>query len=212
MARIAMIRADSIDEMDRNFTPRDESRFRDYLRNRYEATSRYLSELGGSLREEFTERSRQIFDKFNSSEALARARASLRSHSASKRAEVIVELESLEDLRSASLTMQRYLMADPEIRQPFLRQEIDGYSDTYLNVHGNDIGHAHYDYRRVVENQYIEETNSDGERVISLNRYHEELIEGDRGLEGDEQDVILNSWEFQRMLRAAALDSTDRLG
>lgn len=209
--RISSVRVDDIEDIDRNFAPRDDSRFRTYLRDRYEATTKYLAELGGSLREDFMSRSREIFDKFNSSEALARARASMRSHSSAKRAEVIVELDTVEDLRSASLTMQRFVLADPVIRRPYLQQQLDGYSDTYLNVHGNDIGHAHYDYRRAVDGMYIEEVDEHGEAVITRNVYYEELIEGDRHLHVDEQIEILNTWDFQRAVHKAGLDPTDRL-
>lgn len=59
----------------------------------------------------------------------------------------ILPLYTDDAFQTANLTMQRFLMADVEIRQLYHKKRIDGWSDTYQDHQPKVIGHDHYDHR-----------------------------------------------------------------
>jgi len=115
----------------------------------------------------------------------------------------VVPLETYEELQLASTVMQRWVMAEPEIRKAYLDQRIDGYSDTYMNVFENKIKDDHYDYRRVMDGVVLDEEDH------YVKFYIDELFEGDRELNHDEKVDILSTWDIARHFLHAGLDPTD---
>jgi len=49
-------------------------------------------------------------------------------------------IQSFTDAQNANMLMQRWIMANPNVRQLYLDQNLDGYSATYCNVFGKDVG------------------------------------------------------------------------
>lgn len=96
-----------------------------------------------------------------------------------------IELLDWQALQNANLTMQRWIMCHPEVRQLYLDQNLDGYSDTYVNLNGKDVGEADYDYRRVMSGVLIDDT---------VKHYFDPLMPGDRELDHFEKDIILNTY------------------
>ena len=210
--QVQMHRVDSINMVDRMFAPSDDTGFREYIRERSERTARLLEKAGSRIRDGFRERAAKIFEAANSASALRKTREAIRSLTGVKRASMVYPVESVEDLRGAGWMMQRWLLADPVIRKSYLRQTIDGYSETYVNQHGKAIGEDHYDYRRVIDGMYRFEVDADGEEVIVHDQFYEELIEGDRDLDAEEQFDIMAAWRLQRMCAEMNIDSTNRRG
>lgn len=210
--QIQMRRVNDIRSMDRTFNGGDDTDFRDYVRDRYEKTAAYLEKASTTAGRAFLNKSREIFESINSSEALRRARASVRSLMSTRNPNALFAVKGIDDLRSAGYRMQRFLMADTVVRKKYLRQQVDGYSDTYVNIHGNDIGNDHYDYRRVIDGVFREEKDADGEDVIVIENFCEKLVQGDRDLDFIEQSDILDNWSTQRLLLMAGFDTTSRLG
>ncbi len=108
----------------------------------------------------------------------------------------VLPLITLENQQNASPVMQRWIMANPEIRSIYLKQRCDGYNETYTNLYGNKIGEEHYDYRRVMNGIGVEQENGD----IDFVQYFDELVEGDRELTLLEQTDILNTWNTTNMI------------
>lgn len=91
---------------------------------------------------------------------------------------VITHLQTLQQLQCAPLVMQRFIMAQPDIRKMYLNGEVSGYGDSYENLHGDGIGAKHYDWRRVMDGigvvtdegyqftQYVEDTREDTELTV----------------------------------------------
>ena len=87
-------------------------------------------------------------------------------------------LNTIEQIQCAPMVMQRYIMAQPELRQMYLNEEVTGYGEDYSNVHGNGIGDKHYDWRRVMDGvgtftdegvqftNYVEDTRDDTELTV----------------------------------------------
>ncbi len=99
-------------------------------------------------------------------------------------------LYSFSALQTANITMQRWVMAHPEVKKLYLDQNLDGYSETYKNVFGNTVGEADYNYRRVMDNVLV-----DTEDGFVVRTYNEDLIPGDVELDRYEKLTILNTYD-----------------
>ncbi|MDD2819184.1 MAG: hypothetical protein PHN51_10395 [Candidatus Nanopelagicales bacterium] len=100
-----------------------------------------------------------------------------------------VELTTVAEFQTANPTMQRYIMAHPKVKQLYLEQNIDGYSDSYKNVFGNEVGHWDYNYRRVM-NGVVTDTDEHMHYAF----YEEDLVPGDRELLPYEQFIMVNTY------------------
>lgn len=210
--QIQMSRVNDIRSMDRSFSGHDDTDFREYVRQRYEDTAKYLEKASTTAGRAFLNKSREIFESINSSEALRRARASVRSLISNRNPNAFFAVENIDQLRAAGHRMQRFLLADPVIRTLAHKQKIDAYSETYKDTEPGVVGRDHYDYRRVIDGVYRQETDENGDDVIVIEHFTEQLVTGDRHLDFVEKSDTLDNWTFQRMMIAAGFDSTSRLG
>jgi hypothetical protein len=120
----------------------------------------------------------------------------------------ILALSTIEQLQTANPIMQRFIMAEPRLRQMYLNNEVEGYSDTHVNLHGDRIGANHYDYRRVMDEVVIVTDDA-----MEYNHYYESLAEGDGELTLHEKVDILKTWNMvQQMLDVADEDPTSPFG
>lgn len=205
----AASRVSDLNHVDSMFNSREDTSFREYLRDRYRKTVDYLEKASTGIARNFLDKSKKIFDYYNSEESLRKTRASVRSARNVRNSDQIADLHTLPDLRAAGFRMQRFIMADPLIRFNHQRQLIDGYSETYVDMEPGEIGGNHYDYRRVTNGVYRDHV--DGERLV-CERHYETLIEGDRELDASEQDSIMTAWEIARLFLHYGIDPTNRLG
>lgn len=108
----------------------------------------------------------------------------------------IMELRTFEELQSANLTMQRWVMADPFVRQLYLNQNVDGYSDTYLNTSDKYIAERDYHYQLAMSGVPVEV----GSGMTMTRFYHAEddLREGDRKLSHHEKIAVQRTWANAR--------------
>jgi len=151
---------------------------------------------------EFFSNAKDIFEEYNGSRALQLAKAAL---SKMNNAFVRNDVHSIWDIdkfQNAPIVMQRWIMAEPTVRQKFHEQQCDGYSNQYVDVSPGEIGESHYDYRRVMNGMVV--TSDDGPEKVT--HYLDELEEGDRELRFDEQLDILNTWERVAFLMNAGGD------
>lgn len=120
----------------------------------------------------------------------------------------IARIGSLEGLQTASPINQRWIMADTNVREMYLSNSIEGYHDSYVNLHGTEVGDGHYDFRRVMSG-IITPTVNRGE----IKQYHEILKEGDEHLTLHEKVDIINNWNLVNThLDAGELDPTSPIG
>lgn len=102
-----------------------------------------------------------------------------------------VDITSFQGLQTANLTMQRWVMAHPVVRQLYLSQNIDGYSNSYQNVFGKEVGEQDYNYRRVMDGVVV-----DTEDGFVVKHYIDDLMPGDRELDHREKTKILTTYDF----------------
>lgn len=114
-------------------------------------------------------------------------------------------LTTFQELQQANPTMQRWVMAHPEVRQLYVDQNLDGYSESYQNVFGDEVGEKDYNYRQVMSGSFVDLPNDEFKRVI----YHDDLMSGDRAPDYYEKVVVRDTWHhIDNMLAETKFDFT----
>lgn len=114
------------------------------------------------------------------------------------------ELLSFQRLQNANFTMQRWVMCHPDLKQLYVDQNIDGYSNTYKNVFGKEIGENDYNYRRLYDEVLIDNNDS-----WEVKYYLEDLMSGDKELDHYEKVKILNTHDaMSHILSTCKFDFT----
>lgn len=115
---------------------------------------------------------------------------------------------SIEQLQAANPIMQRYIMAEPRLRDMYLNQSVEGYAGSYENYHADTIGLSHYDYRRVTDE--IVMVNETG---YEFNKFYELIPDQDKELEFFEKVDIIRTWNLvNQSLDANEMDPTSPIG
>lgn len=172
----------------------------EYLRNQFNNFTGVLTNTANS----FIQSSREQFERFNSNAAIEFARNVVKSviGKAEVTTDRITTLWEVNQFQGASLQMQRWVMANPVVREVYHDQRCDGYSDAYFDAQPKVRGEDHYDYRRVMDGmvQYDEEGN------WFAKIYFEDLLEGDRDLTHGEKTDIAYTWSKLEYLMALGKD------
>ena len=150
----------------------------------------------------FMASAKDVYRRVTESEAMRRAKAATRRVNSMWQRHGIYGLTSMAQMQNANPDMQRWMMAQPQVREMFHRQECDGFSDTYVDLHPGKVGEEHYDYRRVM-NGIVQLTEKTGWEATT---YLEDLLPDDVELDLEDQVDILQTWEF---LKQAMLDRED---
>lgn len=182
-----------------------------YLSKRLADFNNSISGVASAARGMFDDVKRS-FDSFFSDDAIERARRALQAETHDIDFAAIEAMLDVINTRNANLINQRWIMAEPTIRAMYHKQQIDGYSGSYVDVSPGVIGDRHYDYRRAVDGLIRETPDGDFECDI----YTDELIEGDAPLTLRDQVNIQLTWDFLRShlnSKASMLeDPTDKAG
>lgn len=182
----------------------DQSPFhRDYFHSQVTNFNQTLNTYG----QQFMAAAKDVYDRINDSSALELARRAIRSAKGLFQTNLILPLRNIDVLQAAQPTMQRWVMANPMIREMYHDQRCSGYADTYVDVEPNAIGEQHYDYRRVMDGIVVEDEND-----WHVNMYFDEIREGDRELLSSEQFDILDTWKIMELFVKAGEDPTDPFG
>jgi hypothetical protein len=176
-----------------------------FLQNQISNIGDSLSEAGRS----FLEKGRDLFEQYHSSAALQFARETVKKVKGAFETKYICSIWDMKGFQSAPMVMQRWVMANPVVREMYHAQRCDGYSDTYIDVHEKDIGEKHYDYRRVMDGVLV----FDEKDHYHSTHYLDELIEGDRDLLHSEKNDILKTWDaLEYLLALGGEDPTSNVG
>lgn len=168
-----------------------------------------LQNIGNTLTDfgkQFYSDATAIYENFNGSQAMQLLRNVTKAAKTLFQPNIVKSIFDIDDMQMASVMMQRWIMANPVVRQLYHDQKCEGYVDTYVDMHPGDIGETHYDYRRVMDTVVQEDGDS-----WFVKYYPDELIEGDKELIHDERVDILNTWEIAEMfIRAGQKDPTSQ--
>ena len=168
-----------------------------FLQNQFNVlnspTKSALTEVG----KRFFQAGLNAFNHYNGAEAIRYARSVISKMNGAIDSEYIIPCTTLDALRNASLVNQRWIMAHAKMRQDYLAQRCDGYSDTYYSPDPAGVGPKHYDYRRATDGLL----QTVGEDDVFIN-YFDELREGDRQRTIGEQAAIQYTWAAIDLIRA----------
>jgi hypothetical protein len=144
----------------------------------------------------------QLYNKFNSSAFIDHTRNVInRVLGVTVNTNTIQTYESADHIRLATLTMQRWIMACPEVRKKYHAQQIDGYAETYVDVQPDAIGDRHYDYR-VATDGLVQDCGS-------FVNYSIDYKPDDRELTLSEKVSISRTWARAAWLLKSGVDITD---
>ncbi len=157
-----------------------------YFQNQIQNFGSTLTEMG----KKFYSDASELYERFNGSKALEALRNVTKVAKSLFQPNIVKPLSTVDDIQVASIIMQRWIMACPDVRVMYNAQQCDGFSDTYVDNDPGTIKESQYDYRRVMDG-VVDETD-DGWRV---KYFVEDLHEGDRDLLHDEKVDILSTWD-----------------
>lgn len=148
---------------------RDNSRFSDIVKSSFDRMSQFTSSTAVRLRESITTLVGGRWDE-----------------------DIVKELVTIRDHQLAKGVMQRWVMANPVVRERLVEQRCNGYSATYEDPNPKVSGKYHDDYR-CVKTGLIQIYNETGEWVSTS--YHcEQASEEEPLLRLDERAMIYRSW------------------
>ncbi len=161
-----------------------------FLADRFQQASASIQQVGGA----FMERAAQMYEQFNGADAIRLAHAAIRRVQTMWQSDRIQLLTDIGQFQHAGDAMARWVMACPEVRERYHKQQLDGYSDTYVDYHPGDIGESHYDYRRMMDGLVIlNESPADDEPEWHADSFLDELLPDDTDLTVTEQMDIQES-------------------
>ncbi len=170
-----------------------------YMQNQFSNIANSVGEMGNM----FLQRASNMFESINANARFNAAKRELNRAVGYVHHNEVGYLSSVDQIKAANPIMQRWVMAEPTYRADYLNQTADGYSDSYINIHGNVLGADHYDYRRVMDGvlTYNERTEE-----FFTQSFIEDLIEGDRELTNFERRDILSVWDVMREIHSLVKD------
>lgn len=181
-----------------------------------EATRQWFAERSEMVQQNLSNSSRAFFDRARSlyqtiseSQAIQMLRNLKSKDENVWSGNVIESLRTLASIQTASPVMQRMIMAQPDLRQRYLNQEVEGFADSYTNFHGDAWGSSHFDYRRVMDG--VVEVKDEEDFVI---RHYIDYMEADdRNLSLHEKIDVLNTWDMvKQLLEEGGEDPTSPVG
>lgn len=178
-----------------------------YFQNQLQSFSAALNETG----QRFMQGARELYNRINDSTQIRMAKAAIRYAAGMHQPNVIIQIDNIEGMRSATPMMQNYIMAQPDLRDLYHRQQVNGYSDTYVDLDPKKNREDHYYYRRVMDS-VVQDTEVDGEYRWVAKQFYDELLEGHTDLTTEERHSVMLTWERIQQLVADDRDPTDIFG
>lgn len=180
----------------------------DFLQRQFETPTNRLTQYG----QQFMQGAHEMFERISSSRAIEAMRQAARSINSVWDLDEIRPLTLLSEFQYAPPSLQRFIMAEPTVRQMYLDQTIEGYTDSYVDMQPNATGDHHYDYQRAMNGLVVEnESDAPDDSEWSATTYFGEIHEDDNELSLSEQVDIQYNWQWlRRHLAARGEDPTSR--
>lgn len=176
-----------------------------WLRERIEQGRQLLSDVGAS----FVHHTDMLYRQLYNSNIDQMLRSTVRGVKGLFHANAIVSYHSIDEVQSAQPIMQRYIMAQPALRDLYHRQLCNGYSDSYVDHEPGRVGESHTDYRRVMDGIVKEHDHPDETYRWEVSHYYEDIDNHEPPLTAVQQFSILDSWALVEQALAQRRDPTD---
>ena len=116
--------------------------------------------------------------------------------------DMVAYLQTMEQMQMAGLSMQRWIMANPQVRELYQQGVINGYSESYYDWEPNRNGAQQFDYRIVTNGVWVEDA-SGNYSMTDWNHGGPDTEE----LTFEEQHCIMKTWD--NVLRQMELRQKD---
>tara|TARA_B100000929_G_scaffold185186_1_gene146616 strand:- start:772 stop:1404 length:633 start_codon:yes stop_codon:yes gene_type:complete len=179
-----------------------------FLSAQMEAPTHNLTTQGQS----FFQNTRSLFERLEDSRAARLVKAAQRAIGSIWQNDGVRLLSTIGNFQWATNTMQRWVMAQPEVRKMYHEQRLEGYSGQYRDAYPTDIGESHYDYRRATNGfVFVKDNPADDEPEYTATTYYDDLDPSENELDLLEQVDIVDSWEnVVNLIRHGKDDPTSR--
>jgi len=176
--------------------PPPDQKFLNYLQTNIQSAKESFTGLGT----QFVNTVQNMYNKYNSTEAINASKALLQSTGTHFNQHVIYPV-GYDNFNTANLMMQRYVMSQPSISEMYRDNMCHGYQETYFDPEPNTYGEDRTDYRRVMDGvlQYDEED-------AYFNYYSQDSEEDD--LDDMDKLSILDTWDNALRLINEGVDPT----
>lgn len=198
------------------FTRMDEQTFRtvmfgaphpgtvNFLRNQLNEINHQMSTGALGAAQSFFTGAETRFNEFASDVAILKAKNILQQHSSNL--ENFAYLREIHTIQQALPNMQNWIMTMPELREMYHNNQIDGYSETYVDDAPGCIGDTHMPYRNLM-NGIV--TSHQPEHQMTYYYQSHQSEEGDE-LGFFEKLSVLNTWgAIKRLMKENDVDLTD---
>lgn len=177
----------------------------EFLQRQFEDPSRAMLYADRS----FFDRSRQLFENNFSDEVMWEYDRVLESHKRTWDEDDMRPLRTLEDFQFAKPGMQRWMMANPRLRQLQRQGRISGWAGSYFDHSPKVEARKHHDWRLIMSG--MEQQDENGETVFIT--YMDEALPGDEQLHFSDKKIIRSNWEeLEHLLDTQRKDPTDTEG
>ena len=177
-----------------------------YVRNEIARAADVLTDFGRMG----LQAAQAVFEQFHGEAAIRKAREISRRIGWIYQEDCVRPLVTIPELQAAMPIMQRWIMANPRIREFHNRQECASYAGSYIDIYPGTVGEDHYDYRQVMNGVVRDEERDDDKPLYSI--YLDELLEGDRKLDLDEKIDILDTWAAVNAVLDVGIDDPTSIG
>lgn len=154
--------------------------------------NRFTSAAVGEFGAMMVGKMKSLYETFHSSSAMNMMQAALNQARSLVMPDTIYRFTRIEDFQIAQHQMQRYVMANPVIRQMYHNQQCDGYSDSYVDKHPGKIGKNHVDYQ-IVTNGMLEDDELGDMSYTNYSGAYDQK-NGCEVLNAPQQHAVMASW------------------
>lgn len=177
-----------------------------YFDNQYQNMLQAAQTVGNTALQQIYQVAQQTYNYVMDTRVWETAEALMRQTNHMFDPNAIRPLYTLAELQTAKPTMQRWIMACPDVREMYHNNQIDGYSGTYEDAQPGMIGVQHYDYRMATTGMVaLNEETEDWKSTT----YFEEPIGEDRDLSFlDKVDIMISWSQIQHQMRTQQYDPT----
>lgn len=159
----------------------------------------------------FLQQAQTIYQESQSAEAMRLARLALEKAHGIRQLDVVRPIWELGQLQNAPQVMQRWIMAEPFVRQMYIEQRIDGYSGSYVDIRPGEVGADHYDYRRVMNGVMVVHDET-AETDWTVTAYFDPVEPNDIELVPAQQHDIVSTWDVVRACIKHGVDDPTNQG
>lgn len=178
------------------------------LRNNLSIQNPLLNEQGKL----YAQRSASVFEQVSGWDVVRAARKAVAGVTSYVQTDSILALADLESIQTANVRMQRWIMADIDVRKFFNDGRVDGFSETYIDIQPGMIGRDHYDYRCATHGIVIAKEKDESIRY-EVTQYQMPLASWDEALSTRNRTDISRTWQVTRsLLLEGADDPVSRFG